>query len=292
MDKRDSIILTSLPVFMAIAEHQSFTKASGELCLTVSAVSQTIKRLEQHLSLSLFVRQGNHIALTREGLILWDYGKKIFSTLDECLQRMGYREPRLRIFAPPGVSSFLFSQQLLGELSQHVTSIEMVADERRFTGDLQQWDLAVLLDATLQASDTLTYLGDDIYFPFCHPDIAGEIRTADDLFNYPLFFNQHGLASWEEFFTLNDIRPAARLRKVFYSRASQLVAAVESSEGIGFESSRVLAARIRRGEFVFCPLPALQPVTKKIMWLYINPNSPIQDYIADIKGTVVKDLCL
>ncbi|HCO1252193.1 TPA: LysR family transcriptional regulator [Escherichia coli] len=292
MDKHDSIILTSLPVFMAVSEHNSFTKASGELCLSVSAVSQTIKRLEEHLSSPLFLRHGNHIELTREGQILSDYGRELSRTLEECLQRIGYRESRLRILAPPGVSSFLFSQRLLGELSQHVTSIEMVADEKKFTGDLQQWDLAVLLDATLQASETLSYLGDDIYFPFCNSSIAGQIHSPDDLFNYPLFFNQHGQASWEEFFSLNNLRPAKRLRKVYYSRASQLIAGVESREGIGFESCRVLAEKIKCGEFMLCPLPSLQPVIKKIMWLYINPDSPVHGYIRDIKTTIVNDLCL
>ncbi|WP_261641105.1 LysR family transcriptional regulator [Erwinia mallotivora] len=276
---------------MAVAENNSFTKASGEFCVSVSAVSQAIKRLEQHLSSPLFVRQGNHIELTREGRVLRDYGKKVFNTLDECLKQIGFRESLIRIFSPPGVSSFLFSQRLLGELSEHVKNIEMVADEQKFTGDLQQWDLAILLDSTLQTSEVLTYLGDDIYFPFCHPSIAEKIHSPDDLFNYPLFFNQHGLACWEEFFSLNNIQPATRPRRIFYSRASQLIAGVESREGIGFESARVLAAKIKSKEFVLCPLPSLRPVIKKIMWLYINPSSPIHSYMGDIKNAILKDFC-
>lgn len=51
-----------------MAKHLSFSKAAGELCITHSAVSQSIKALEHHLEVKLFNRSNaKSISLTRTG---------------------------------------------------------------------------------------------------------------------------------------------------------------------------------------------------------------------------------
>ena len=46
--------LNSLPVFIAVIKTKSYTKAAEELFITHSAVSQSIKKLENHLDKKLF----------------------------------------------------------------------------------------------------------------------------------------------------------------------------------------------------------------------------------------------
>ncbi|NRF38824.1 LysR family transcriptional regulator [Pedobacter foliorum] len=69
-----------LKVFQTVALKLSFTKAAAELFITQPAVTRHIRELEKQLNTALFVRNGNHIALTTAGNILLKYATKIFET--------------------------------------------------------------------------------------------------------------------------------------------------------------------------------------------------------------------
>jgi len=58
--------LNGLRAFEAAARHLSFTNAAAELNVTQTAISHQIRRLEQELGISLFVRQNRTLALTPE----------------------------------------------------------------------------------------------------------------------------------------------------------------------------------------------------------------------------------
>ena len=62
--------LTSLRVFVAVADHLSFTRAADALGVTVSAASMQIHALEGYLRIPLFRRNGRQVALTTEGALL------------------------------------------------------------------------------------------------------------------------------------------------------------------------------------------------------------------------------
>ena len=59
--------LKALPVFDAVARHLNYAKAADELCVTVSAVSQQIKLLEQDLGAALLNRTPSGVELTATG---------------------------------------------------------------------------------------------------------------------------------------------------------------------------------------------------------------------------------
>ena len=59
--------LGSLRVFVAVADHLSFTRAAAALGVTTSAASMQIQSLEEYLRIALFRRDGRQVALTAEG---------------------------------------------------------------------------------------------------------------------------------------------------------------------------------------------------------------------------------
>src|SRR5690242_15771281 len=59
--------LGSLRVFVAVAEHKSFTRGADALGLTTSAASMQVQALEDYLRVSLFRRNGRQVELTSEG---------------------------------------------------------------------------------------------------------------------------------------------------------------------------------------------------------------------------------
>ena len=62
--------LGSLRVFVAVAQHLSFTRAADALGVSASAASLQIRALEEYLSRRLFRRNGRQVLLTNEGSAL------------------------------------------------------------------------------------------------------------------------------------------------------------------------------------------------------------------------------
>jgi DNA-binding transcriptional LysR family regulator len=74
-----------LRTFVAIAETGSFAKAAKSVFRTPSAVSMQIRKLEETLDRSVFVREGRSIRLTSEGEALLGYARRILRLSDEAV---------------------------------------------------------------------------------------------------------------------------------------------------------------------------------------------------------------
>ena len=61
------INLNSLRVAECVARHANFTRAAEESCITPSAVSQQVTKLEQQLEFKIFDRRKRSVAMTLEG---------------------------------------------------------------------------------------------------------------------------------------------------------------------------------------------------------------------------------
>ena len=69
--------------FFYVATYSSFSEASKALFISQSAVSQTIKKLEEELGTSLFTRKGQHINLTEAGELLFERVKIAFNEFQQ-----------------------------------------------------------------------------------------------------------------------------------------------------------------------------------------------------------------
>lgn len=73
--------------FVAIAESGSFTRAARQVFRTPSALSMQIKRLEEILGCTLFVREARQVTLTPEGEMLLGYGRRLLRLNQEAVQQ-------------------------------------------------------------------------------------------------------------------------------------------------------------------------------------------------------------
>ena len=62
-------------VFYVVAKNKHMTKASEELHISQPAISQSIKKLEEELRGTLFIRSNKGMELTSEGKMFYDYIK-------------------------------------------------------------------------------------------------------------------------------------------------------------------------------------------------------------------------
>src|ERR1700723_1304651 len=71
--------LSQLEVFLAVAREHRFSRAAEKLYRTQSAVSQTIRKLEDELGESLFDRSSRAGVLTDAGQVLYEYAEKLIN---------------------------------------------------------------------------------------------------------------------------------------------------------------------------------------------------------------------
>ena len=67
--------------FFAVGSFLSFTKAADYLCVSQPAVSQSIRRLEEELGCTLFVRSGKSLSFTAEGQELFRHVRVVMKEL-------------------------------------------------------------------------------------------------------------------------------------------------------------------------------------------------------------------
>lgn len=79
--KVDKYNFDAIKYFICVAEHKSIKKAADSLGISQSALSQSMKNLEDNLGITLFNRSTRGIILTKEGRILFEetsIGKEYF----------------------------------------------------------------------------------------------------------------------------------------------------------------------------------------------------------------------
>lgn len=70
-------------IFYTVARHGSISRAADELFISQPAVSKSIKKLEQNLSVPLFIRTPRGVELTEDGKLLFDHVETALSSLAE-----------------------------------------------------------------------------------------------------------------------------------------------------------------------------------------------------------------
>lgn len=84
MDIRDN--LAKYRIFLLVAECKSISKAATQLYISQPAVSITIKKLEESLSTTLFIRKPKGVTLTEKGKTLYNSVKQAFNLLSDAEQ--------------------------------------------------------------------------------------------------------------------------------------------------------------------------------------------------------------
>ena len=75
--------LSQLEVFLAVARERRFSRAAEKLFRTQSAVSQTVRKLEDELGEALFDRSSREGVLTDAGQVLYQYAEKLLNLRSE-----------------------------------------------------------------------------------------------------------------------------------------------------------------------------------------------------------------
>jgi DNA-binding transcriptional LysR family regulator len=99
--------LDGVEAFLSVAQHRSFRRASAELGVTPSAISQAVRTLEARIGAALFIRTTRSVGLTEAGERFLSRAKPAFEELvaaSEAARDLGKRPAGLlRLAVPRGV---------------------------------------------------------------------------------------------------------------------------------------------------------------------------------------------
>lgn len=77
-----------LRIFLAVAEHGSFTAAAKALYVSHSTTSRAVAALERELEAPLFLRQGRTVSLTKAGEALRPEAERLLAMMEEIKQKI------------------------------------------------------------------------------------------------------------------------------------------------------------------------------------------------------------
>jgi LysR family glycine cleavage system transcriptional activator len=167
-----------LVAFEAVARHLSFTRAAAELCITQSAVSHRVGRLEKHFGAKLIRRINPGIELTETGSTLLP---ELQAALDS-LSGLGLRrERRLRVAAGSALCTWWLAGRLSAFMRQRPgVSVELIPIENDAT--IPEVDVRILWvsEGDDAPSAVQTPLFNEQVFIVCSPRLLDGKRVLND----------------------------------------------------------------------------------------------------------------
>lgn len=198
--------LTALPLmdtdvlrsFVAIADNASFSRAARQVFRTPSALSMQIKRLEEMLGQSLFIREPRSVRVTAHGELLLGYARRLLALNAEAVEC--FLAPRIAgeitLGLPDDLSDIALSQAL-GTLARSQPSLQVhvvaaASADLRAQAERGELDVALLVTGSSDGvdSDTAELLRSDT---MAWAGLAG--GTAHRRRPLPLALANHG-CSW------------------------------------------------------------------------------------------------
>ncbi len=246
--------LRALAAFEAVARNLSFAKASAELNVTPSAVSQQIKILEKHLAITLFRRLNRRILLTEAGEIYYASIASAFDAMADATERIhSHLNPQILMIrsAPSFAAKWLLPR--LPDFIRRNPDIDIRLDASNEKTDFahEAVDLELRFGAgTWEGLHVEPLYRDDIV-PLASPTLVEtqRLRQPESLLRgASLIHSVKCPVSWQTWFAANGLPPAAALRGPRFDRSFMAIQAAVDGVGVALDSSILAQAELRDGK--------------------------------------------
>lgn len=253
-------VLPDLDVFAAVARHRSFRAAAVEREVSVSLVSQTVRRLEEQMGVTLLTRTTRSVTPTAAGLELLSQLEPGLALIHKAVERLNQHRGSplgsLRINAPAPIAQFLLAGLAARFVAAHPgVSIEITADAAKADIVRDGFDAGVRIDKDLQqdmvavrigAPQRYAVVGAPSYFskrpaPRSPRDLAGHdcIRRR---------FPGGGLQPWD--FQRHHLAPDAVAPRLVVNDAQIAVNAAVAGGGLAYVHEKYVERELAAGELV------------------------------------------
>ena len=290
----NNINLNLYKVFYDVSKYGSFSKTAEFTYTTQSAISKSIKKLEEELGVKLFYRNSNGIELTEKGRQLLFYVEKSYGNLLTAerlmLETENLERGKLNIGLPSHIASFFFFDKIIDFHSKY-PNIEMTlisASTGQLLELIDKHEIDIIIDtAPINTSNmdlTIIKLSTVKYSFICNKDNYKDyknIKSIKDLENIPLVLPVQGTTNRKklnELFIKNNVNP----KKIINIHTSEVILnAVDNNLGIGYVISDLVK---NNDNYKFIKVKESLP-TADIVFAYNKkflttaPKKFIEDYI-------------
>ncbi|WP_293766094.1 transcriptional regulator GcvA [uncultured Aquitalea sp.] len=249
--------LNALRVFVAAAEHLSFTRAATALHLTQGAVSRHVQTLEEFYGTPLFIRQARGLALTAEGEALEKPAREAFQLLHEASEVLRLRQSGLRVRIPPTPAMRWILPNLPDFQSRHpeytLHLITQLIHDKPF--NRAEYDLAIIGMARPDVSPDLRVecISREKLVPVCSPALmAGEhpLRTPQDLQHHTLLHPWRDQDVWERWLKLAGVSGINPESGVTFDALEYALHAAAAGMGVTLAQVSMVTDDLQRGRLV------------------------------------------
>lgn len=201
--------LNGLRAVETVARLGSLAAAAAELNVSVSAVSQQIKRAEKQLGQALFER-------TPAGLVLTEFGTVFTARLSagfrELVQAVALADEATECTLVVSVAPAFASKWLLPRLSRHFArhpNVLLRIDASARIADLDHSDIDIAIrlgDGKWPGGRAELLLAQEV-FPVCAPSIAAKLKSIEDLAQTCAITDERAMISWDSWFEAAGVEP-------------------------------------------------------------------------------------
>ena len=234
-------------VFYDVSKYGSFSKTAEFTYTTQSAISKSIKKLEEELDTQLFYRTSNGIELTEKGRELLFYVEKSYGNLLTAerlmLETENLERGKLAIGLPSHIASFFFFDKIV-DFHNKYPNIEitlMSGSTRQLLELIDKHKLDFIIDtAPIKTNNMdldIVKLSTVQYSFVCNKELYNKyknIKSIKDMVDVPLVLPVPGTSNrkfLDELFIKNNINP----NKIINIHTSEVILnAVKNGLGIGY----------------------------------------------------------
>lgn len=191
-------------VFYSVAINKNITKAANELCISQPGVSKSIKKLENQLNCTLFIRSKNGVNLTNEGEIL-------FAQINDVMKNIKLAENKIKEltnlecgYLNIGVSNTITQNYLLPYIKEYHekypkikinihtgTTSELINKVRNGIVDIIILNLPYQIPSDFK-SDKLIDIHDGFFASNQYDFLKDKVISLNELDQYPLILIAKG----------------------------------------------------------------------------------------------------
>ncbi len=249
--------LNALRAFEAAGRHLHMRRAAEELCVSHSAISQQVRKLESMLEVPLFER-------SNRGLLLTAAGNRLLHDLTTALDSLvrattsvarDSKAAELHVACAAGVAT----NWLVPNLSDFLQSYEdydvrldpIAVYPKEVPSDV---DLAVTYGKPPVSEDRITRLSGSQLLPICCPDLMSDMDRSrsilDQLSRHTLLHADDG-SEWQQWFRIAGAEGLCGRRNLYLNTGYHLILdCIRRGLGIGLIAKRFIEREIADGSLI------------------------------------------
>ena len=284
----DALELRQLRYFLAVAEELNFTRAAEHLHLAQQALSASIRRLEEQLGVTLFVRTTRRVELTSAGEVLVDGARAVVAAASDAIERVHQvsqgRSGRLTIGFSTAAGGVSVVREIIRRFAEGAPGVDIRTVEHDFSDPS-----AGLADARVQVAfifgplpveglSSVTLLEEERLLAVRpeHPLANRDRVRAEDLADLTWLRVPASRGPWPDFWFRRSgdgaVGPVIRT-------ADEWVTAVEAGRGCAFTLPSVMqnfaTARVR-----VVPVEGLPPAAVLLAWRTTDPDPLVSAFVS------------